>query len=139
MSPLLYRNQNAKALFRQYKKSARRRGLLFELSFEDFVDITQHECYLCGVKPSQVYIHGKRLARYTREPFIYNGIDRCENDIGYVTGNLAASCGTCNMAKRFLNIETFLEYIKRAYKFNFGRGSKGGRKQKITKNTSDGV
>lgn len=135
----LYKNQNAISLYRKYKESARKRRLLFELSYEDFVDITQHECYLCGVKPSQVYIHDRGKKVYVRSPFTYNGIDRILNEVGYVTGNLAASCGTCNMAKRFLDIETFLKYIKRAYKFNFGRGSKGGRKQKAIKNTPDGV
>lgn len=125
----LYKNQNAKALWRQYRKSARKRGLLFDLPFETFVDITQHNCYLCGVKPNQVYVHNKNLNRYTKDPFVYNGIDRCVNEVGYVTGNLAASCGTCNMAKSFLDIETFLKYIKRAYEFNFGkRKRKNGRK-----------
>lgn len=117
----LYKNPNARALYQQYKKKARKRGLLFELSYEDFVDITQHECYLCGVQPSQVYVHTQGRKSYDNNPFTYNGIDRVENSIGYVTGNLASSCGTCNMAKRFLDIESFLKYIKRAYKFNFGR------------------
>lgn len=121
----LYKNQNAKALWRQYKKSARKRGHLFDLPFETFVDITQHDCYLCGVKPSQVYIHNKSLNRYIKEPFIYNGIDRVNNKDGYiVTGSLMACCGTCNMAKRFLDVEAFLKYIKRAYEFNFKRSRK---------------
>ncbi len=125
MTTALYKNPNAISLYRQYKKSARKRGLLFDLPYETFVDVTQHNCYLCGIPPSQVYVHDKAKKSYVNNPFTYNGVDRVNNDIGYVvTGALMACCGTCNMAKSKLDIETFLNYIKRAYKFNFERGKK---------------
>lgn len=119
-----YKNPNAQALYRQYKKSSRKRGLLFDLPYETFVDVTQHECYLCGTEPSQVYVHDKKKKSYVNNPFTYNGLDRVINEIGYQAGNLASCCGTCNFAKKFVDIEAFLTYIKRAYDFNFKRSKK---------------
>ncbi len=119
MKPLTA-NPNAKALWRQYRKSARKRGLAFELDLETFVMITQHNCYLCGVEPKQRYVHDKQKRAYTTQPFVYNGVDRVSNDMPYVVGSLMACCGTCNMAKKEMDVESFLVYVKRVYEYNFG-------------------
>jgi hypothetical protein len=113
-------NPNARALYRHYRKSARKRGHVFELTLEVFVDVTQHNCYLCGIEPSQVHRDNSRDKSIVNNPFIYNGIDRVDNKLGYIIGNLATACSSCNMVKRFGNVEQFLLYIKRAYEYNFG-------------------
>lgn len=113
-------NPNVRALYRGYRKSARKRGLAFDLSLEWFYDITQQECYLCGKPPANVYVHHAKSASYTKAPFVYNGIDRVDNSLPYVSGNLMACCGDCNMAKKKMSIEQFLDFIVRVHDYNFG-------------------
>jgi len=45
------------------------------------------------------------------------GLDRVENDIGYINTNVVPCCYKCNMAKRNLSVYEFKEWIKKAYHF----------------------
>lgn len=96
-----------------YKSDAKRRGHCFELSDEKFKEISQQDCYYCGSKPENV-------ARYSfyQDPFIYNGIDRKDNNVGYIEENCVACCNICNKAKRDLKFEDFMNWIKRIIERN---------------------
>lgn len=59
----------------EYKVGAKRRGLSWELSEEDFRKITTSPCYYTGRLPS----HSRTLGIDT---FVYNGIDRKDNTKG---------------------------------------------------------
>lgn len=120
------KNPNAKPLWRQYRKSALKRGLTWEVPFETFMQITGEPCYLCGIESSNSYVHDSRKPSSKNNPFVYNGIDRVVNSAGYVHGNLMSCCGTCNMAKKSMDIESFLSYIARVYSYNFGTGCDDG-------------
>ena len=73
-------------------RSAARRNLPFELSKEDFRALTKRDCEYCG-KPT--------TATHT------NGVDRVNNDKGYVAENCVAACGTCNFMKRTQTVDEF--------------------------------
>lgn len=90
------------SLYRRYKYDAIDRGYNFDLSIEWFEFITQKPCFYCNAEPSQA--HGKQYA----EPYIYNGIDRYDNTLGYTEDNALPCCGRCNMMKRDLS---GLDYI----------------------------
>lgn len=86
-----------------------RRGIEWDLEQEEFLRLTEEPCYLCGAPPASRHVQDKRPSR--GPAYIYNGIDRVRNDAGYVKGNVATCCGTCNMMKGTTDIETFLNHV----------------------------
>lgn len=111
---------NLKCLFRNYRKEALRRDLKWELTLEEFAELTKQSCYLCGIEPTGRYVHWYAKKKFADHPYIYSGIDRFDNSKGYVSGNVISACKTCNMLKKTMDIEMFLEHIRRVYFFNFG-------------------
>jgi hypothetical protein len=86
--------------YRLYKNRSKERKIHFELTKNDFEKITKELCYLCGVETSK-----NRT----------NGIDRVNNDIGYVVSNCKSCCSLCNYMKKTFNIEFFLQKVKQIY------------------------
>lgn len=70
---------NFNVLFRIYQKTALRRGLSFELSEDQARTIFASNCFYCGVRPTLI-----KNTRGSFGSFIYNGIDRLDNSIGYI-------------------------------------------------------
>lgn len=99
------------ALYQDYRKGARRREYDFELSVEEFEEITMRDCYYCGAIPSKV-IKVPSGSEYT-----YNGIDRVDNTKGYTLDNVVAACTTCNKAKLQQTQEEFEAWILRAAEY----------------------
>jgi hypothetical protein len=99
---------SARELFGRYKHSAKKRSILFGLSFSDFKRITISNCYYCDTPPER--IHQRKLA-YGH--YVYNGIDRVDNAIGYFCSNCVSCCTKCNSAKNSIT----KEMIIKAYNF----------------------
>lgn len=95
-------------LFGKYKKQANERGYLFEIEKEDFRNLVKQNCFYCGSEPKQFYKSGKHNGI-----FLYNGLDRVENEIGYRLDNVVPCCGKCNLAKRNVSLEDFCNWIQR--------------------------
>jgi len=96
-------------LYNKYITSASRRGYKFELTKEDFRYLTKDKCKYCGLEPSQsAYSNG-----YKTSDYIYNGIDRVNNDLGYIKENVVTCCKTCNFAKRNMIEQDFKSWLKR--------------------------
>jgi len=93
-------------LLRSYMKGAVIRGFKFELSREDFLIITSKSCYYCKIEP-------KNIIKSTYHEYIYNGIDRKDNKIGYNLSNSLPCCTLCNKAKRDLEFNVFINWINR--------------------------
>ncbi len=93
-------------LCKQYQREAARRGLCWELSDDDFARLTSRDCFYCGGPPAT-------LARYSTRPYIYNGIDRVDNDRGYALGNVVSCCIICNRAKMDLPLDAFMAWVGR--------------------------
>lgn len=104
-------------LFNQYKQNAKNRRLKFELTREEFVAITSKDCLYCGAIPKQVAKGGPRGCRETEEigKYLYNGIDRVDNDIGYVLDNCVPCCGHCNIAKASMTQDEFFKLVGEIY------------------------
>lgn len=90
-------------LYSVYKIGAKKRNLVFELTIDDFRRITSDVCYFCGEKPK-----GCHWGVTCSTPYIFNGIDRLDNSIGYVLSNCVTACKTCNWMKRVMTEEQFL-------------------------------
>jgi len=87
---------------------AKKRNLPWDLTNEQFDKLTQENCYYCGMSPSN-RCRGSKLGG----DFVYNGLDRKNNDLGYVIENVVTCCKHCNRAKSSLSFLEFIAYIKR--------------------------
>lgn len=102
------------AVLHGYTYNARKRSLSWELSAAEFDVLTSSDCWYCGCPPANIQ-RTRRTYRACSE-FRYNGIDRLENNVGYVFGNVVPCCGTCNHAKCTMPYSQFVEWINRVYK-----------------------
>lgn len=99
---------NFNALFCNYKNQAKRRRLDFLLSDEQFRQLVESNCHYCDSKPSQIV--DREPANI---PYLYNGIDRVDNSIGYTKENCIPCCKICNYMKRNMTYDEFLAHIKK--------------------------
>lgn len=101
-------------LFASYKNASKKRGHQFELTLEEFIKLIEQECYYCGDSGSNIHSHFKRRKSSPKSTkYLYNGIDRINNDIGYTKDNCVPCCKPCNISKHTLTQDYFIE---RAYK-----------------------
>ena len=105
-----------KVLMASVKSGARKRGIDYSLSFEQFKNIVQRQCFWCNTEPPLKNPKGERMPTM---PAPANGIDRLDNSMGYVYNNCVASCQMCNVAKNNHSEEEFLAWVKRLYEFKF--------------------
>lgn len=97
-------------LFNSYKNSAKRRKIAWELSKEQFRELTRQNCYYCEDEPSGVF-SGERYNGHYK----YNGIDRINNDKDYTINNVVSCCKVCNYAKGQMSLVEFITWIKAVY------------------------
>lgn len=103
---------NSRFLFTNYKRHALNRGIYFSLTVEEFISITQLECWYCGAAPHQVFdAKNKQGDSRLNGKFIYNGVDRLDPSLGYDLKNCVPCCGLCNIAKRALTYSEFVKFI----------------------------
>jgi hypothetical protein len=81
--------RKALSVYRDYVRSASRRGLAFYLSLDEFHRLAQKPCAYCGKPPSNLSARG----------YIYNGLDRVKNARGYELKNVVPCCNFCNRLK----------------------------------------
>lgn len=105
-----------KRLFRSLRTGAKRRGLTFELKFEQFVEISKLECHYCGQPPEIKFAYSRKRYSQGVDTVAYaNGVDRIDSSIGYIEGNMLPCCRMCNTMKMDQTLEEFYERIRRIY------------------------
>lgn len=87
--------------YRTYQKSANARNLAFSLTEDQFARIVESPCYLCGLAVSETN---------------RNGIDRVNNQLGYLSENVKACCGHCNLLKKTMELEELYRIASKVYK-----------------------
>lgn len=97
-------------LYSNYKNSARKRKINFNLTKEEFKMLTEQNCYYCEEKPTQIFKGHQNNGYYQ-----YNGIDRQNNNEGYNIENCVACCGWCNKMKLEKTHTEFISKIKHLY------------------------
>lgn len=96
----------AEKTFKMVLRTARRRGIAFGLTFDEWQDISQRNCFYCGEPPTNFILeYGYR----------YNGVDRVSSRGVYTMDNTVASCRVCNRAKSDMTKEEFYEWIDRVH------------------------
>jgi len=94
-----------------YKRNAKKRSMVFNLTRDEAIKLFTGDCYYCGYKPSQM-INKKGYNGY----FIFNGIDRINPQIGYELPNCVPCCKKCNSMKGVLFEIDFISHIKKILK-----------------------
>jgi hypothetical protein len=95
-------------LLSSYKRTAKTKKYEFLLTDDEFFELTKQSCFYCNNEPNNIMY--SRTNEYT-----YSGIDRLDNNIGYVSGNCVPCCSVCNYAKRDMTVDQFKNWIKRIY------------------------
>jgi len=85
------------AKYSQYKLGAKRRGLIFELTLNEFIELTKNSCFYCG-----------------SEGF---GIDRLDNTIGYLKENCVPCCSICNRMKFQYSVDDFIDHCRKVAEY----------------------
>jgi hypothetical protein len=88
----------------------------FDLTFDQFYELTQQNCIYCGIEPSKKYnyfINSDNEKSRLEGEFIYNGIDRVDSDSSHTikNGNCVTACIDCNRAKSDYSLHEFLNWI----------------------------
>lgn len=96
-------------LYSRTKRTALARGYAFELTKKQVRNLSIQNCHYCGSPPTQ-------RSRGCNGDYLYNGIDRKDNDKGYVEGNVVPACKHCNRAKRTMGYETFRAWVYQVHK-----------------------
>lgn len=89
--------QTPKGKFSQYRKGARKRNILWELTLEQFMTFWQKPCWYC------------------KQPIETIGLDRIDNNLEYSVANVVSYCTSCNKAKLDRTQEEFITWIKQVY------------------------
>jgi len=99
-------------VIREYRRRWKRKGsekASCSLTDEQIISLLAGNCFYCGSPPcrTKVCVSGT---------FVYNGIDRLDNDSGYRTGNVVSCCTRCNFKKGTESFSAFVEWVIRTSK-----------------------
>jgi len=100
---------NISGSYSEYKHGANKRNKEFLLTKDDFNKIVENDCYICG-KENQSIIKGKNLTIIHQ-----NGVDRFNNEIGYILENCRSCCIICNYLKKNYSYELFMNKVKKIF------------------------
>lgn len=88
-----------------YKKHSKEYNREWNISDELAFELFDKPCHYCGIEFSnERYIISKNIV------YRYNGIDRVNNDIGYIEGNVVTCCKKCNFAKGSMGYLEFIDW-----------------------------
>ncbi len=111
LNPIWLRKQKGEAAtnatYQSYQYEAKHRNLSFTLTKGQCINLFSSNCHYCGAKPSNLKKHKHWFGH-----FVYNGIDRKNNAIGYTIENCVACCGKCNFMKNSRSYDIFIEWVK---------------------------
>lgn len=82
------------------KRLAKRRNILWEISDEMAIKLFKEECHYCNLPARLDYC---------------NGIDRVDNNKGYIVNNVVPCCQACNYMKNTMNKQNFIQQIRCIY------------------------
>lgn len=98
-------------LYLLYKKGAEKRNVEFKLTKDDVKKYSIENCFYCNQIPYKIMKTHSATGHY-----VYNGIDRQDNNKGYYLDNCVSCCTECNLAKKNLTLEKFYDWIEKLYK-----------------------
>ena len=91
------------ASYTEYKNRASKKNLDFALSQDEYLSLITQDCYLCGKNSNSQHL---------------NGIDRIDNNKGYMMDNVKPCCANCNYMKKNYILEDLFNKFIDIYSFN---------------------
>lgn len=90
------------------------------IGFDQFLNLASKNCHYCDSPPSNKYneaLGDKRrsIAAKSEGLFVYNGLDRINQSLSHNIDNVVTCCKICNMTKRNMNHDEFVELIIKIY------------------------
>lgn len=95
------------SLIREYKHSAKQRNITYNLSDNLLLQLVKEPCNYCNSEPFKPHREDNN--------FLYNGLDRIDNNIGYLESNVVPCCFICNKMKGVLNEGEFMEHLNKIF------------------------
>lgn len=93
-----FQNQKTDSIdefWRNVQRGALERNMLITLSFEDYIKLVLQPCYYCGFQSE----------------YKVNGIDRLDNNKGYIQTNCVSCCKVCNLMKHTSHPQAFIDKV----------------------------
>lgn len=109
-----------RVFYENHKKllqGAKRRKLAVSITRKQVYKMFSEQCVYCGTTDSRRTYPNSKWSGRTIAYAMCNGIDRLDNTIGYVNGNVATCCARCNKAKSNLAFCEWVTWIQRLVSF----------------------
>jgi len=97
-------------LYYRYKRGAKSRKIPFTISIDEFYSVVVKQCFYCGDLPEHEVKDGNKQFNGNIH---YTGIDRINNEVGYIAGNIVPCCSKCNYAKRDMSYNEFIAWARK--------------------------
>jgi hypothetical protein len=88
-----YKDNLSELRYKHYVADAAIRNRAFNIAKEEFISLFNQPCDYCGGQES------------------LNGVDRLDNQQGYIVGNVVPCCSVCNFMKKKMNKNEFLCWV----------------------------
>jgi len=98
------------SMYARMEGGAIKRGKEWSLTKDQVRKLTEQNCHYCGTPPAQIC-----NPKDCNGSYVYNGVDRINNNRGYVIDNVVACCGACNNAKRTMGYTEFKDWVTKVY------------------------
>lgn len=85
-------SKTPKGKYKSYRWGALKRGFVFELTFEEFLELITDICFYCGSTGF--------------------GVDRVDSNIGYIKDNCVSCCKMCNKMKMEFDMKIFINQCR---------------------------
>lgn len=80
------------------------------MCYEEALVLFKKNCHYCQAPPSnKLKFENKVIGRY-------QGIDRVDNSLGYLTTNIVPCCKHCNSFKSDRTYDDFIRHVRKLYK-----------------------
>jgi 5-methylcytosine-specific restriction endonuclease McrA len=112
--PMTGQEAIARVRYTRHIHNANRREISSTLTFVQFSELILKPCHYCGIPPSHF------VTRHKHKTAV-NGIDRVDNEKGYLLENCVPCCKTCNAAKGTLTADQFYDWIARLTQYDKSR------------------
>lgn len=87
------RNLRPQRVYSGYKQNAKKRNIEFLLTKEEFMTFWQQPCTYCG------------------KEIVTAGIDRIDNNFGYILENCTPCCSVCNWMKMQMGVNEWFDHM----------------------------
>lgn len=101
-----------------YANKAKKKGIKFNLSEDEFLSVASGDCWYCGRKPEEST--GSHFGKVSGTGYFSNGVDRVDNSLGYELGNVQPCCQMCNRSKNKFGYKEFVDMCVRIARIHGG-------------------